>query len=102
MLYSFLLYSKGIQLCIYIYVYMHIYYFPLWLITGYGIQFPALGSRTLLQNTNLNLLIPNSKSILTTPLHKGFLFYFLYKFYSLRFCAYVHDSIEVTLINIVR
>ena len=50
---------------IYIYIHSFSYSFPLWFITGYGILFPVLCSRTLLfirsiYNT-LHLLIPNSQ-----------------------------------------
>ena len=86
-----------------IYIYTHIYiifHYGLSQDMEYSFLCQAVGSCCV--NTNLYLLIPNSKSILTPPLHKRFLFYFLYKFYSLSFHAYVHDSTELILMNIVR
>ena len=69
MLCSFLLYSKVIQL--YIYIHSFSYSFPLWFITGYWIQFPVLYSRALLfihaLHNSLHLLTPNSQSIPLPP-----------------------------------
>ena len=65
---AFLLYSKVIRLCVYIYF---SYSFPLWFITGYWIQFPVLYSRTLLfihsVYNSLHLLMSNSQSIPPPP-----------------------------------
>ena len=67
MLCQFLLYSKVIQL------YIYIYSFPLWLIIGYWIEFPLLYSRTLSFihsiYKSLPLIIPNSNSIPPSPIY---------------------------------
>ena len=63
MLCEFLVYSKVIQL----YIYILFLFFSIWFITGYWIEFPVLCSRTLLFirpiYSSLRLLNPNSRSI---------------------------------------
>ena len=70
MLCQSLLYSKMTQL--YTYIHSFLYSFPLWLITGYWIQFPVLCSRTLLFihpiYNGLHLPTPNSQTVIL-PCH---------------------------------
>ena len=84
MLYSFLLYSRVIQL----YIYTSFPYFSVSLITGYWIYFPVLYSRALLFiyfiYSSLYLLTPNSYFILPlsfSPLVTLILFFYLFIYF---------------------
>ena len=94
------------QFRVYILIYSFSYSFPLWFVTGYGIQFPVLYSRTLLFihsiYNSLHLLTPNSQSIpfnpsplATTSLFFFFNFYLFYLFLAalgLRCCTQAFSS----------